>query len=521
MTLLKDGQEVELKLALAPEDAARVARAAIVRKHVQGKARTQQLRAIYFDTPDQALRAAGVALRVRREGRQWVQCIKSAGKSQGGLSSRREHETIVPRSTFDLSLLADSDLRDILPMELVGTLAPAFETDIRRTSRRLLLDDGTELDMDMDVGTIIAGDSQTPVSEVELEVVSGDPAQLFVIARHLLHIAPIRLSSQSKAARGYALSSGQGAAWTKSGIPSLDPHMTVEESLTTILHSCTDHLLANEACVLDRSHIEGVHQMRVATRRLRSALSLFKKLLPPEQVAHFNGELKWLINEMGPARDWDVFLDETLPPVAKGMNDDAALAALSRSAGTQRDKAYARANAAILSKRYTDLLIDLGEWIQVRGWQDQKLSPLSAQLFFRVGKIANRLLHKRYRNVLKIGKGFEGLSTEARHEVRIAMKKLRYATEFLSSLYPKDDVGPYVGALKTMQDGLGLMNDISVMRDLLGGLAGSAKGTDATDVALASGAVIGWHEHVFRTHEKDMISAWEAFVKAKPFWPEG
>ncbi|CCQ74976.1 CYTH and CHAD domain-containing protein [Magnetospira sp. QH-2] len=520
MTLLKDGEEVELKLALAPEDAPRVARSAIIRKHVQGKARVRQLRAIYYDTPDHTLRAQDAALRVRKEGRQWVQCVKTAGKGGGGLSSRREVENIVPRAAFDLSLLAESDLSTILPAELAATLGPVFETDIRRTSRTLLLEDGTKVDIDMDNGDLIAGETREAVSEVELEIHEGDPVHVFRIARGLLETIPVRLSTLSKAARGYTLADGGKAPWTKAGIPSLNANMSVEEALSVIIHACMDHLLANEACVLGRAHIEGVHQMRVATRRLRSALSLFKKLLPEEQVIRFNGELKWLINEMGPARDWDVFLDETLPPVAEGLEDDGAMEALTRAAETRRTSAYDRSEAAIRSKRYTELLLDLGEWVQVRGWQDQPLSPTAAQLFAPVSNIAAGLLHKRYRKVRKLGKGFETLSTEARHEVRIAMKKLRYATEFLSSLYPKSEVVPYVAALKNMQDGLGMMNDISVMRELLGGLATGARGNDARNVAMASGAVIGWHEHIFRSHEKDMITAWSAFAKAKPFWPQ-
>ncbi len=522
MNSRNDGQEVELKLVLAPHDAPLLVRVPDVRRNLRGRARVRSLRAIYFDTPDSDLRKRMMALRVRREGRQWVQCLKSAGDSKGALSQRGEIETVVSGPRLDLAALADTEPGRLLPPDVAGRLAPAFETDIRRTSRRLEFDDGTAITLDLDLGRVISGDREDAVAEVELELTSGDPARVFELARKLLDHVTLRPSALSKAGRGYALLAGGGAPWSKAAVPRLDPAMTAEQALTRIIHACIDHLMANEPCATQGSHIEGIHQMRVATRRLRSALALFRKLLPAAQVAHLNGELRWLINEMGPARDWDVFLDETLPPVAAAVagEDAVALDTLGRKARGIRDRAYEPARAAIASKRYAALFLDLGHWVESRGWRDQPLNENAARLFSPVADLAPSLLRKRYRAARRTGKGFESLSEEERHEVRISLKKLRYASEFLSSLYPERKVGPYAAALKTMQDDLGRMNDVAVMRHLLADLVREAGDGEARELERAAGTVVGWHEHLLRARDAEMVAAWKAFARTAPFWPE-
>src|SRR5512134_1674753 len=116
--------------------------------------------------------------------------------------------------------------------------------------------------------------------------------------------------------------------WRKAELPELNPSTTAEVALTEIILGCVEHMRGNEACVLNRDHEEGIHQMRVATRRLRSCLALYGRFIPGEQLDYITGELKWLIGELGPARDWDVFVAEGFGPVAKQLEDDERLAEL-------------------------------------------------------------------------------------------------------------------------------------------------------------------------------------------------
>ncbi|QLH40291.1 MAG: CHAD domain-containing protein [Defluviicoccus sp.] len=110
--------------------------------------------------------------------------------------------------------------------------------------------------------------------------------------------------------------------WQKARLPSLVPSTTAEEALADIVHGCVEHLRSNTACVMARAHEEGIHQMRVAVRRLRSCLALYAPFLPVDQHKYLVGELKWLIGELGPARDWDVFVGEILKPVLIQLGDE-------------------------------------------------------------------------------------------------------------------------------------------------------------------------------------------------------
>ena len=160
------------------------------------------------------------------------------------------------------------------------------------------------------------------------------------------------------------------AGWQKAELPELTPSTTAEVALTEIILGCVEHLRGNEACVLSREHEEGIHQMRVATRRLRSCLALYGKFIPSEQLDHITGELKWLIGELGPARDWDVFVADGFTPVTKQLEAEDRLTELGEQIERLRDEAYVRAQAAVGSQRYLGLVLLLHSWAEGRGWRD-------------------------------------------------------------------------------------------------------------------------------------------------------
>ncbi len=154
----------------------------------------------------------------------------------------------------------------------------------------------------------------------------------------------------------------KASSWKKARLPVFTSETTAAEALAEIVLSGIIHLRGNEACVLARAHEEGVHQMRVATRRLRSCLIIYEDLLPAEERRYLVKELKWLIGELGPARDWDVFLAEILGPVVKDLPGEATLGLLRDAAEDQRERAYKRAQAAIRSERYVGLALLLSAW---------------------------------------------------------------------------------------------------------------------------------------------------------------
>lgn len=311
---------------------------------------------------------------------------------------------------------------------------------------------------------------------------------------------------------------GAGPKYKKATLPPLRRSTTAEEALARIVLSCVDHLRGNEACVLAQSHEEGVHQMRVAVRRLRSCLVLYKDFIPADQRLYLTGELRWLIGELGPARDWDVFIGEILAPVIKQMNEEKRLSTLKDRVEGLRDAAYQRAQAALCSNRYYGLTMLLGAWAEGRRWRERAIADEPRAP--RVGAIdvAHRLLDDLLESVKTAGEGFEELDAEDRHKVRIQIKKLRYAIEFFLSLYSQRRVRPYLAALKSLQDDLGANNDVEVARKLLKTAVKGTAAKEKNQLLFASGLVIGWHSHIGDDRERRLAEDWRTFITRPPFW---
>lgn len=307
------------------------------------------------------------------------------------------------------------------------------------------------------------------------------------------------------------------ADWRKAKLPTLAPASTAEEALVEIVLGGVEHLRGNERCVLERSHEEGIHQMRVAVRRLRSALALFERFIPDEQRIYLTGELKWLIGELGPARDWDVFCGEVMAPVIGQIADEPRLTELSEHVERHRDGAYGRAQEAVGAQRYIGLVLLLSSWAEGRGWREG--SPdRAAAIAVKATDVAHELLHNIYEGLLEAGSGFEDLDAEHRHKVRIQLKKLRYATEFFSTLYPKRRVTPYLEAMKSLQDQLGASNDVEVARKLLQRVVKKTSGKERARLAYAAGMVVGWHSHIGGGREEQQVEAWRRLAARPPYW---
>ena len=193
-----------------------------------------------------------------------------------------------------------------------------FTTRVRRTLFTLKPDASTQIEGALDEGEIRTADGKSvePVSEVELRLKDGDPAALYGTALRLLEIAPLRIEIRSKAERGYhLLRAGTDARRTQAYLASnLKPDLTVEESLQRIGRNCLSTVLLCEATAT-ADIPDGVHEMRVAIRRLRSVVATMRRMLPSEQYQWVTQTLKWMAGVLGPARNWDVFSSSLLAPV--------------------------------------------------------------------------------------------------------------------------------------------------------------------------------------------------------------
>ncbi|CDG84652.1 CYTH and CHAD domain-containing protein [Janthinobacterium agaricidamnosum] len=463
--------EVELKLQLAPHDANALSKHALLKQYAIAPPEQLTMYDTYFDTPGLLLRGNRAGLRVRNVGNGWVQTMKGGGSVNGGLHRRHEWESSVAGPAPDLTALRHvverkTVWRDLLSEpEVRDGLMPIFTTRVQRTVWLLRLPQGDEIECVLDQGAIECDGKSDEVSEIELELKSGQATSLFDVALALQQDIPMHIANLNKAERGYDLFIAQPHTALKAAALKLSKRMSVEQVFKAIVFNCLQQIQGNQPGVARGGDVESLHQMRVGLRRLRSALGMFKDLL--SLPANLQQELDWLGAELGAARDWDVLAESTLPSLAQEWADGAVLADVRQAALDTTQQKHALASSAVASQRYTRLMLELVRWLQACGWRDGLHNGARKRLKRHVPRFARQTLLQDQRRLLKRGKRLPDATPEVRHRVRIAAKKSRYATEFFASLYPAGQVQPYVRELSALQDELGWLNDVAVADRLL------------------------------------------------------
>jgi inorganic triphosphatase YgiF len=505
--------ELELKL-LVPSGSVRRLSAHRLLKGAAGASR-RRLHGVYYDTPKLDLLRQGIALRLRRDGERWFQAAKGGGTALAGLHRRVEDEVEVAGPALDLSRVVHAELARVLSSEqLRARLKPVFVTDFIRSSRLLETDSGAHVEASIDRGLIKCGSRTERVVELELELKSGTPRQLYEFALRLVRDLPLSVENRSKAERGYALLRGKGPKPVKAHPATLVPALSVGQAFKAVMQAGLTHLQANAHGLLAGGDLEYLHQMRVALRRLRSAFSVFEPVMPGT-AAPMLAEIKWLASSLGSARDWDVFLTETLPPIKKEFGSHGELKAFSERCGELRRKAGAKARRAVRSARYQRLMLSLAGWLE--SWSEPiELEPEQrAALGEPIGAFASRVLGQRYNRVRARGRKFDKLSSRELHRVRIAVKKFRYATDFFAGLYEGGLARAALHRLSDLQDILGAINDAATVTELM---AHGFDGAGGMDVAEAKGILLGWSRGRAETLKRELMSAWKEFRSAERFW---
>jgi inorganic triphosphatase YgiF len=512
---MKAAPEIELKLAVPAEAVRRLASHRLLR----GRSRPtrRRLYAIYFDTPALDLWRQGIALRVRREGRRWVQTVKGGAAAQGGLHQRAEMEVEVAGPRPDLSRVRDGDFAGALASpRLRALLAPVFITEFTRSSRVLDLDAEARVEASVDQGVIRSGKRAELLSELELELKGGSPHRLYDLALKLAEDIPLSIEDRSKAGRGYALARGERAAPVKARAAALDRGMPVNDAFKAVMWASLAHLQANERGMLDGRDPEFLHQVRVALRRLRSAAGLFAPPLPDPVIAPVRNDLRWLAANLGPARDWDVFVTETLPPIEAEFGAHGGLADFCARCSRLRRAAGARARRAVRSARYRQFMLSTAAWLASEGWLPDLDAEAAAALQSPVGEFATAVLERRYNQVRKKGHKLAGLPAAELHRLRIAIKKFRYAADFFAGLYAPGAARQTLERLSRLQDVLGAMNDAATVAALV---AAGFDGARGRRVLEAKGILLGWSRGRAATLKRELRSAWKEFRSAEKFWP--
>lgn len=283
--------------------------------------------------------------------------------------------------------------------------------------------------------------------------------------------------------------------------------MSVAEACAAIVRASLAHLQANEQGVLSGAHPEFLHQMRVALRRLRSAIAVFPET---ERSAFLTGELRWLSGRLSAARDWDVFMLETLPQARESLPDVEGLNEVSRRCQRRRRAAWRTAQRTVASARYRALIEALQQetWMGVDTGADNGSEPVDLRRY------ATDVLRRRYAKVGKRGESLRKHRWNELHDLRIAIKKLRYPVEFFAPLFNAHRTRELRTRLTALQNMLGLINDGVTTQQLLR----AAHVTDTPQLGLAAGMIAGWAEGRAIAQRSRLDAEWSIFRGTKVFW---
>lgn len=560
--------EQELKLHVP-----KGAHAGVEKDLLRGKVTRLRLQAFYFDTPDRDLVRAKIALRLRREGEQWVQTLKMPGENA---LSRIEINHDRPSPELDLSVYAAEPFAEVLAKH-AQTLSICYETDVQRIFRQTRTGLGV-VEIALDTGLLRAGSVELPISEIEFELKRGQLAAVFALGKKWQQAHGLILDARSKSERGDRLAllnaelkiiseqkqEGQEssrrqaiaqfwAARTAENI-SLHPKTLAQAALAAVSAECLDQIIRNAAVLaeVDTADIyqaggaEHVHQLRVGIRRLRSAWSFFNGIavLPSEEL---RSEIKLHFAKLGGTRDDDV-LKETLLPVLSAAGQPPLILDDGQTPTDTENVA--------LSRPFQSWLLDMLAWTvlpvapdaslrgsgAIQAPQDPAAVALATQaqsaVIKPVGDIAVQAtpqvaaevaatasikiqkpltlkealvkkLKKWHRRLLQDGLQFDQLDIEPRHELRKRGKKLRYALQFTESLLPTARLKTYRKQLAAVQDILGEMNDLAVARDRFIGLR---------DTQPSAWFACGWITSRLDALTQDACAAFKQLSRTETFW---
>lgn len=491
--------ETELKLHISPEHLQRLKRHPFLGSLTSDRARTQKLTSIYYDTPDLALRQHAMALRLRNVGKQWIQTLKGSGQVSAGLHQRNEWEAPVPSEQLDFDVLKGCGGK--LPRGVRHHLRPVFITDFSRNIR-LVEYEGAQIELCMDSGEIRAGHQSYPISEVELELKSGEPRQLFKLAIALLDIVPVRVEHTSKAEYGYRLFSASKPTVRKGGLSHFHKDLSVSDALRSLIADCLSHVQSNVPGVLLRTDAEYLHQVRVGLRRLRVVLSIALRYQPDAELASLREQVSELCVGLGRSREWDVFVTQTLKPICARFPAHEGLQEITRASERARKQQHAMIDKQLGSSDFQRMLLRFGAWMQ----SDQvDVSAIPLKLF------VSRSLKKRLKDVDKCGEALQTEDMERLHRLRIACKKLRYCIEMFESLFDREKSKAYLDVLADLQDVLGMFNDQAVARRLMNALESKAR---REVIALIRKELLRDVDEL----DAEFSKAWKRFAKLKTYW---
>ena len=399
-------------------------------------------------------------------------------------------------------------------------LQPVCETLVKRTVCELSLGEATRAELAIQAGEIRANGSSGAFREAALELIDGSPGGLFDIAHVLFPDGGLRFSRLSEAARGYLLAEeGQiepPLAPRNAMAVVLDPAQTAEQAARDIVRECFDQIASNVTVVQKLDDPEGPHQLRVGLRRLRSAFSVLSPVLQSPESERLGEEARWLGQEVGRLRNLDVVVNDIVRREARIHTDEVGLAALADALSGDAAQRRGQLRACLTEPRAQAFLIDIVRFVETRGWLMSRDFDQTERLASPVSVLADSALNKRWKKVNKRACGLETMNADQRHELRKELKKLRYAVEFLSPLFPEKRVKPFAKRLRRLQTVFGDLNDAETVKAMFAGA--EVRSASDPQAQRMIGWVIGASQARAESGWTGAKALWRKLEGTRPFW---
>jgi CHAD domain-containing protein len=332
-------------------------------------------------------------------------------------------------------------------------------------------------------------------------------------ARGIAEQLPLSPPLATLAEEARSLATGTHARPHRLGPPDTSAATTVEDAFVRTIGHLLEVLHQQAARIRHDGGPEAVHQARVALRRFRSVLRVFRTVTDGPALRSLDARLREVVGMLGPARDWDVFLAGIGRDVAAAFPEEERIEALLRAAEGRRRDAYDAALAMVAAPAWRILMIEALGMILTRPWRDAEALPRIEALDAAARPFGRAILDRRWTRVRRAGADFEALSAEQLHELRLDGKRLRYAAEVFAPMFCANAARRFLQRLARLQDGLGIANDAAVARGLARALAARSPGR-----SWAVGVVEGWCEARVADHRGDAFLAWTRLNGKDRFW---
>jgi CHAD domain-containing protein len=487
---------VTLEFALPHAAAARLARLPFVQSHRAGRTRTTAAETIWSDSPDGALSAEGLILEAPRRGKRVLRRLLPKPDAAW-------HPAQPPGTETEYEAHEGPSLAEDAPLVAVAAFTgrrQAFGLDLREGTAAVVL---------------LTGRLRSVAAEREVArlCLTGPLPAVIAAAHGIAAELPLAPPLVTLAEEARAMAGGTPPRPHRLGPPDTAAATSTEDAFLRAVGHLLEVLQQQAARIRHGGGPEAVHQSRVALRRLRSVLRVFRDATDGPELRSLDARLREVVAVLGPARDWDVFLAGTGHEVGAAFAEDARVAALLRAAEARRSAAYDAAVAMVGAPGWRALLIDALAVLLARPWRDTDQAEHRAAQDLPARAFGRLVLDRRWSRLRRAGADFATLSAEQLHELRLDGKRLRYAAEVFAPLFDDRRARRFLRRLGRLQDGLGIANDAAVARGLARALSASAAGR-----SWAVGCVEGWCEARVAVHRDDALAAWRRLSGKDRFW---